>query len=192
MWRRTSLSAIIASANCCNFIWEKTVKRTRRIQCLKCSGVTWYSSWLRRCATSRKVAGSIPDGVIGIFQWQPSVRAMTQGSNQPLTEIFLVGKGGRCVGLTNLPLSYADCLEIWEPQHTGTLRVCPGLYSDCFSLVFSAQTSASTRHITLSVHSSNFTHRKEFSETQNKWFISIPRKATLHLYALNNTKYKNS
>ena len=23
--------------------------------------------WLRRCATNRKVAGSIPDGVIGIF-----------------------------------------------------------------------------------------------------------------------------
>ena len=23
--------------------------------------------WLRHCATSRKVAGSIPDGVIGIF-----------------------------------------------------------------------------------------------------------------------------
>ena len=25
-------------------------------------------------------------------------------------EYFLVGKGGRCVGLTILPLSYADCL----------------------------------------------------------------------------------
>jgi hypothetical protein len=24
-------------------------------------------SWLRHCATSRKVAGSIPEGVIGIF-----------------------------------------------------------------------------------------------------------------------------
>jgi hypothetical protein len=26
-----------------------------------------WRSWLRHCATSRKVAGSIPDGVIGIF-----------------------------------------------------------------------------------------------------------------------------
>jgi hypothetical protein len=26
-----------------------------------------WRSWLRYCATSRKVAGSIPDGVIGIF-----------------------------------------------------------------------------------------------------------------------------
>jgi len=27
----------------------------------------WWSSWLKQCATSRKVAGSIPDGVSGIF-----------------------------------------------------------------------------------------------------------------------------
>ena len=26
-----------------------------------------WRSWLRQCATSRKVAGSIPDGVTGIF-----------------------------------------------------------------------------------------------------------------------------
>jgi hypothetical protein len=43
------------------------------------------------------------------------------GSTQPLTEmstrnISWWGKGGRCVGLTNLPSSCADCLEIWEPQ----------------------------------------------------------------------------
>jgi len=30
-------------------------------------GGTWWRSWLRHCATSRKVAGSIPDGVTGIF-----------------------------------------------------------------------------------------------------------------------------
>jgi hypothetical protein len=30
-------------------------------------GGTRWCSWLRHCATSRKVAGSIPDGVIGIF-----------------------------------------------------------------------------------------------------------------------------
>ena len=28
---------------------------------------TAAAQWLRRCATNRKVAGSIPDGVIGIF-----------------------------------------------------------------------------------------------------------------------------
>ena len=42
-------------------------------------------------------------------------------------EYFMEGKGGRCVGLTTLPPSCADCLDIWEPQPPGTLRVCPGL-----------------------------------------------------------------
>jgi hypothetical protein len=41
--------------------------------------------------------------------------------------IFSGGKGGRCIGMTTLPPSCADCLEIWEPQPSGTLRACPGL-----------------------------------------------------------------
>ena len=42
--------------------------------------------WLRRCATNRKVAGSIPDGVIGIFhRHNPSDPTMTLGSTQSLT-----------------------------------------------------------------------------------------------------------
>jgi hypothetical protein len=40
---------------------------------------------------------------------------------------FLWGKGGRCVGLANLPPSRDDCLEIWKPQPSGILRACPGL-----------------------------------------------------------------
>jgi hypothetical protein len=48
---------------------------------------TWRS-WLRHCATSRKVAGSIPDVVIGIFHWlNPFGRTMALGSTQPLTEL---------------------------------------------------------------------------------------------------------
>jgi len=42
-------------------------------------------------------------------------------------EYFLGGKGGQCVGLTTLPPSCADCLEIWGPQPPGTLRDCSGL-----------------------------------------------------------------
>jgi len=45
------------------------------------------------------------------------------------------GEGGRCVGLTTLPPSCADCLEIWEPQPPGTLRVYPDLYRDYFALL---------------------------------------------------------
>jgi hypothetical protein len=64
------------------------------------------------CVTSRKVAGSIPDGVIGIFHWHYSFcRNMALGLTQPLTGIFPGGKRGRCVGLTTLPPSSADCLE---------------------------------------------------------------------------------
>jgi hypothetical protein len=43
---------------------------------------------LRYFATNRKVAGSIPDGVIGIFHLHnPSERTMALGSTQPLTEM---------------------------------------------------------------------------------------------------------
>jgi len=33
--------------------------------------------------------------------------------------IFPGGKGGRCIGLTTLPPSCADCLEMWKPQPPG-------------------------------------------------------------------------
>jgi hypothetical protein len=49
-------------------------------------GGTPYSSRIRHCVTSRKVAGSIPDGVIWIFHWHnPSARTMALGSTQLLT-----------------------------------------------------------------------------------------------------------
>ena len=51
---------------------------------------TAVAQWLSCCATNRKVAGSIPDGVIGIFYWHnPSDRTMALGSTQPLTEISI-------------------------------------------------------------------------------------------------------
>jgi len=47
-----------------------------------------WRSWFRHWATSRKVAGSIPDGIIGIFHWHnPSGRTMALGLTQPLTEM---------------------------------------------------------------------------------------------------------
>jgi hypothetical protein len=48
----------------------------------------WWRSWLSHCATSQKVAGFIPDGVIGIFHWHNSSgHTMDLGLTQSLTEM---------------------------------------------------------------------------------------------------------
>ena len=99
---------------------------------------------MRHCARCRKVAGSNHDGVIGIFHLHnPSGRTLPLGLTQPLTKTstrnIFFGKGGRCVGLTNVPISYADCLEIWVPQPPVILRACPGQYRDCFIFTFTPQ-----------------------------------------------------
>jgi hypothetical protein len=84
-------------------------------------GMRWCI-WLRHCATSWKVAVSIPDSAIGICHWHnPSGRAMTLGSAQPVREkrtrnISWGGKGGRYLGLTTYPPSCAYCLGIWNTQ----------------------------------------------------------------------------
>ena len=55
---------------------------------LNVHGGTRWRSWLTHCATSRKVAGSIPDVVTGIFHWHnPSGSSMALGLTQPLTEM---------------------------------------------------------------------------------------------------------
>ena len=52
------------------------------------TGSTRWRSWLRHCATSRKLAVSIPDSVTEIFQLHyPSGRTMALGLTQPLTEM---------------------------------------------------------------------------------------------------------
>jgi len=73
----------------------------------------------------------------------PSGQTMTLGSPQPLTEmstrdIAWVCKGGLCVGLTILPSSCADCLEIWEPQvHVqASTEIMPHLLYCCFCYRF--------------------------------------------------------
>jgi len=52
-------------------------------------------------------------------------------STQPVTEMstrdISWGQSQPVHGAATLPPSCANCLEIWEPQPPGTLRVCPGL-----------------------------------------------------------------
>ena len=70
---------------------------------------TAVAQWLGRCATNRKVSGSIPDGIIGILhRHNPSDRTVALVSTQPLTEMSTRSisggaKNGRCVRLTTLP-----------------------------------------------------------------------------------------
>jgi hypothetical protein len=94
------------------------------------------SYWVRLVwgtATSRKVAGFIPDGDNKVFH---SGRTIALGLTQPLTPgIFPRGKGDRCLGLTTLPHSQDNCFEVWELQPPRTLRACPGLYKHCCSFI---------------------------------------------------------
>jgi hypothetical protein len=74
-------------------------------------GLTKAALWLHY---GRTMAALWPWGWLSLYQkWVP--------------RIFPGGKGARCVRLTTLPSSCAECLEIWEPQPTGNLRACPGL-----------------------------------------------------------------
>jgi hypothetical protein len=99
-------------------------------------GDTQCRSWLRHCATSRKVADSIPESVTGIFHWHnPFDRIMALGLSQLLTEVSTRnnswGKDGRCVGLTTLPnlicrlYSNLGASTSWNPQ--GLSRPVVGL-----------------------------------------------------------------
>jgi len=101
--------------------------------------------WLEHCATIRKEAGPIPNHVILIFIYPVLPTALWRGvdsaSNRNEYQVSLLWPtGGRCVGLTTVPLSSADCLEIWEPQPTGALRVCPRQWRNCFT--FNCQVEA--------------------------------------------------
>ena len=61
-------------------------------------------------------------------RWCPFGPGVDSASNRnEYQEYFLEGRSGRCVGLTTLPPTCADCLDIWEPQPPGTLRACRGL-----------------------------------------------------------------
>jgi hypothetical protein len=79
----------------------------------------------------------IPRGVIAVFHRHPSGRTMALGSTQPPRE------------MSTRNTSIVDCLEIWEPEPPGTLRACPGLYTDCF-IFFTVVKTPSFCSLTLS------------------------------------------
>jgi len=99
------------------------------------------TQWLRCCATNRKVAGSIPDGVIGIFHWHnPSDRTMALGVESASTtnEHQDYSLGVKAAGTKGWqlyhhpgPLSCSlGTLTSWNPLSTS------GLQWDWFSLIW--------------------------------------------------------
>jgi hypothetical protein len=76
-----------------------------------------YRSWLRHRATSRKIAGSIPDGVFQMFHLlNASRRTMTLRSTQCLigtstSDLLSRDKGSRLRELLILPHSCVECLK---------------------------------------------------------------------------------
>ena len=105
---------------------------------------TRWRGWLRHCATSRKVAGSIADGVSFLGAWGgvmvKALRYYSEGPGMDPRSLGIFsgasdssmcpgvdsaskneyqdipgGKDGRCVRVTALPPSSAECLEILEP-----------------------------------------------------------------------------
>jgi hypothetical protein len=86
--------------------------------------VLWFGEVL---ATSRKVAGSIPDGVIGFFNLpNPSSLTMVLASIQPLTEMStrnLAGGGGLRVHKADNIVAIYDRIvyKVWDPRRLTTL-----------------------------------------------------------------------
>ena len=70
----------------------------------------WWSSWVRHCASSRKVAGSTPIWGYREFSFRPHFGP----------GVSLESKGGRCVGLTS-----SGSLNLLEPS--GPVQVCNGI-----------------------------------------------------------------
>ena len=89
---------------------------------------TRWRSWLRHCATSRKVAGAILDGVT-------SGRTMALGClTEMSTRKLACGvKAASGYGWKPCHLHVPIVLKFQEPQPPGALRACRGLLWDSFT-----------------------------------------------------------
>jgi len=131
---------------------------------------------LRCCATNRKVAGSIPACVIGIFHWHNilPIALWPWGRLSLLTEMstrsISWGKGGRCIRLTTyhhpVPFSrYMGTITSWKPL--GLFRPVTGLLY--FAIIINVHVSSCTRVFMYSIRYSCHTLNKfEFFDEFSK------------------------
>jgi len=85
-----------------------------------------WRCWWRHCATSLKIAGSIPDG--GIFHWHnPSSRTMPLGSNKSRREMSIRNISGAWVNdiaMCRLSWNFGS-FNLLEPS--GHVEACTGI-----------------------------------------------------------------
>jgi len=79
----------VCNSNLCLYFGLQSVYvNPRTIELYEKVKWTAVSQWLRCCATNRKVAGSIPDGAVGISHLHnPSDSTIALESTQPLTKM---------------------------------------------------------------------------------------------------------
>ena len=127
----------------------------------------------------------------GGFDWwfrrhNPSSRpgVDTASNKNEYQEYFLESKGGRCVGLITLPPSCAGCLEIWEPEPSGTFRDCPSLYRDCFTFTLLTYRAWGPGHWNPVYNSMSSYDRKKCLRTkeQKDWVFLLFRRAFCYDY----------
>jgi hypothetical protein len=136
---------------------------------------TRWSNWLRHCATSWKVAGSIPDGVIGILHWHnPSSCTVAVGLIQPLTEISTMRPVRRPDNLTTFicRLSWDLGTSIpWNPQ--GLSRPVIGLLLQTFKSTYISK----ARNIRQQFMTGVYLH-----VTWQRWFTKLHENIRFHLH----------
>jgi hypothetical protein len=118
----------------CHKLWRTS---TDLLYILSSGGTRWRSC-LRHYATSRKVAISIPDKVIGFFSWpSPSRHIMALVSTQPLTEMSTRnlpgGQGRPARKADNLTAICEPTLENMGARSFTTLWTSTACYRDSFT-----------------------------------------------------------
>ena len=104
----------------------------------------------RYCATGRKVAGSIYEGIIDIYHCLlPADPGVDSTSNRnEYQEYILRGKGCRCLGLTTLPSFHLqNVLKSWSfafLEPSGRVQPCTGLDRNLFLFAFNILYCASS------------------------------------------------
>jgi len=103
IWRINNIKCITLVFCMIIYVWCISCASCMCVQCLSCSvkfllrtwsaWCAWWRSWLRHCATSRNVAGSIPDGVTVTFHWHnPSGRTVALRGRLTLEQKWVPGE----------------------------------------------------------------------------------------------------